>query len=412
MSRFRRALKGLQKTYPSPAPERKAAFLKRMSSQQHSSRTIHLPLLHNSGRSLLYSIPAVVCATLIVVMSSSVFQKIEDKHIPTIPEETLASASSAAKQPTPSDSSNVVALPEVSATESPSFTQTIDPTEPESLPSSPLQTFPAADSSDPPQSIRTEDNNPTEQQESKQTEQEVTEQEATEQETVPIAQEPEPPVEEPIPTEGNHFEPAPSEDYDPFDLTVTPFNRYTLTQTVLEPEYDGVPGTEGNDSLSSTISGDYWKAMADASDDIVLCNVNELIYTSVGTDAYTQINVSTDIFYKMRYLFPISAISIYEDGGFLPLSMYLQTYPEYADRFEGYPGNTSVRMTGTTIHPTTKQDNIVMFLKYSKNPGIPGGAYEFTRSSDLSRFTLNGNTLTNTLTGITISLDELQAYIR
>ncbi|MDE5564941.1 MAG: hypothetical protein K2I93_07275, partial [Oscillospiraceae bacterium] len=80
--KFRSALKGMKDTYPSPNPEREAAFLRSLPTKEVKKK--RLPFLHTANKPFWYSIPAVVTAAVLITVGTGVYQHMGHHNLPSI----------------------------------------------------------------------------------------------------------------------------------------------------------------------------------------------------------------------------------------------------------------------------------------------------------------------------------------
>ena len=87
MNAFNKALRGLKDTYPSPDTEREQAFLDRIAEEH--PKQLHAVKLQK--RTVLYTLPAIAAAAVMIMVGISVYQKAAQNKIPTLvlPDETL-----------------------------------------------------------------------------------------------------------------------------------------------------------------------------------------------------------------------------------------------------------------------------------------------------------------------------------
>lgn len=435
MSRkFKHALKELKHTYPAPDPEREAEFLRNLPPAQKKR---HLPLLHNGHRTLWYSVPAIVTAAVLIAVGTGVYQNVSDNRLPTA--DPPAQTTTAPVTEFPSAESETPGTPETQETGAAPPVNT-DMPEPEAT--DPIQTFVSTqlstDGTYPSESSLTEATavttatgtapqttavpgtaSPTTTQENNAPSPSATQ-------PPPVATEPESTEAEPTPT--TNADPAPADSTEPpmpsttptivpapstepttdgnepsaDDRTVLPAFRYTVTETVLEnvtPPVDG-PDEEEID----------WKELADKADLIVWIHVDDLFYTRAGADAYTQLDVTVDAVYKGE-ITARGRISVYEEGGYIPLSEAKAFSSELGVLYQGYPDDTSVHFQGGTTKASAIGEGYVLFLKEADDPEIPYGAYVYADSMDTSRFTLTGVEMKSADGLVSCRLSELRAYL-
>lgn len=422
MSRkFKHALKELKHTYPAPDPEREAAFLRNLPEQTTQKKS-HLPLLHTGHKTLWYSVPALVTAAVLLVIGTGIYRNVSEHRLPTA-EPSEQTTTAAVSEVTPSES-----LPQETPEAEGTFPVQTDMTEQpvfegtDSVQSLSSQIVPQDGTQRPlneaPSSTVLQETAipSTEQEGNTAAPIETSVQQPTDQDPSPIPSEGETPQlcpEPTLPTEPNNEPLPPSINTDPpivlHDYTVKPAFRYTVSETVLEnvlppsdiPPLDVVPGCQS----------ESWQSMATSADLIVLAHVDSMIYTKAGIEPYTQLNVTIDAIYKGSISIG-DKISVYEEGGYLPLSAAKAYNPDLAYLYQGYAEDTSVRFPGGSTRATAAGNSFVLFLNRSANADIPSGAYLYTKNMDESRFTLSGANMKSADGKQSMTLSDLRYYLK
>ncbi len=181
------------------------------------------------------------------------------------------------------------------------------------------------------------------------------------------------------------------------DLTVSVDKNYPLREkTITEKQYSNIgsnsPVTSGEPSSDETFQPkDGWKnginidisEMYKNSCAVVLANLDEIVYTSIGGKAFTAENITVSQVYKGDIQVN-DRITVFFTGGFIPAEEYSQLY--------GFPpmhnqDEYSVKIQGESGGNQEQGRSYVFFLK--ENSGsIPNGAYEPTNMGNISAFEL------------------------
>lgn len=214
-------------------------------------------------------------------------------------------------------------------------------------------------------------------------------------------------------TQPPSFTDEPASDY--MDYRVTPAYQYEKTDNIVDLEFagDSEPSDPVVGPTDSNTAVALWKQSVGLSDCIVSGTVTALVYTRVENVLWTQVDIEITEVYKGT-LYPGDKISIYEPGGYMPLSEYLMLHPENAWMFD----MTDDKMRDATcfdsgMHRTYSEpgETCLYFLKGSTG-NIPEGAYQYTKGTDDSRFRKEGDIFMNVLNGsYTILSNELIAYL-
>lgn len=198
---------------------------------------------------------------------------------------------------------------------------------------------------------------------------------------------------------------------DNVDYRVTPSYQYEKTEYVLKIDdflENFIPTTDCTSSFFS------WDNCADLSDLIVSGTVLSVTYTREGDNLWTQVDIEITTVYQGT-LHPGDKISIYESGGYVPLSEFLTLYPECNSMIE-MPEEAIQNVTcfdsGEQITSSIQGESCLYFLKEGTDI-IPAGAYLYTGNTDDSRYQGNDPNWENVLYGEnTLSTEELIAYLR
>ncbi len=201
------------------------------------------------------------------------------------------------------------------------------------------------------------------------------------------------------------------------DYRVTPSYQYEKTDTILTAvgsEYIGWDCTVLNKPVDSSDSFFLWEDCADLSDSIVSGTVISLTYTREGNILWTQVDIEITKVYKGT-LHPGDKISVYELGGYIPLSEFLTLYPACAsilNMTEDEIQATTCFGSGPQVTSAVIGESCLYFLKEGTG-NIPAGAYTYAGNADDSRYQGDSSNLWNVLyENITLSMEELITYLR
>jgi len=194
------------------------------------------------------------------------------------------------------------------------------------------------------------------------------------------------------------------------DYRVTPSYQYEKSEPILEIDdfLEGcIPPT--GDALPFL----SWDTCADLSDLIVSGTVLSVTYTREGNNLWTQVDIEITAVYQGT-LHPGDKISIYESGGYIPLSEFLTLYPEcdsMLEMTEAEIQNVTCFDSGEQITSSVQGENCLYFLKEG-TAIVPAGAYLYAGNADDSRYQGDDNNLENVLYGEnTLSTEDLIAYL-
>ncbi len=215
--------------------------------------------------------------------------------------------------------------------------------------------------------------------------------------------------------------PPPQPENEGKDYRVTPAYQYQKTDAILtyldlvQLGFDDAlqnyhPNYHPNDSTTSFFS---WENCADLSDSIVSGTVISLTYTREENILWTQVDMEVTAVYKGT-LHPGDKISVYELGGYIPLTEFLALYPECTSKLN----MTAEEMqylsyfdSGLQITSPVIGESCLYFLKEGMG-NIPAGAYTYAGNADDSRYHKDSDHLWNVLyENITLSMEELIAYL-
>lgn len=192
------------------------------------------------------------------------------------------------------------------------------------------------------------------------------------------------------------------------DYRVTPAYRYEKTDTIINIKSEPVGPSDDVKPISP------WMIQADCSDQIVSGTVIGLTYTRIGNELWTQVDlVITDVYDGT--LRQGDKISVYEKGGYIPLSEYLALYPELSSMF---PITDEEIQNMTCFDPDMQEtssalgETCLYFLQEGSS-AVPAGAYQYVSNADVSRYQWNGSSLVNVLyRSNTFQEEELVEYLR
>lgn len=184
------------------------------------------------------------------------------------------------------------------------------------------------------------------------------------------------------------------------NYSVTPAYRYEKTDKIIKLEE-----SDCDDALYPSETAE--------SDCVVSGTVISLIYTRVGRTPWTQVDIVINEVYRGT-LHPGDIISIYEQGGYIPLSEFLALHSDDASKFhwtEEEIQNTTVFYDGGHSTFSVLGETCLYFLNHSTG-NLPKGAYQYTENADDSRFQRKGNCFVNVLDNNNTISDELIPYLR
>lgn len=212
---------------------------------------------------------------------------------------------------------------------------------------------------------------------------------------------------ETIPPGSNGEETAASADY-----RVTPVYRYEKTDTIIDiGSYPvEVPPTDDTDAADPVFP---WMMQAGWSEQIVSGTVIGLTYTRIGNELWTQVDlVITEVYHGT--LQQGNMISVYEEGGYIPLSEYLALRPELSSMFpmtEEEIQNTTCFDSYTQETSSSLGETCLYFLQKGSS-SVPAGAYQYVSNADKSRYQWDGGSFVNVLDrSDAFKREELAAYL-
>lgn len=193
------------------------------------------------------------------------------------------------------------------------------------------------------------------------------------------------------------------------DYRVTPVYRYEKTDTIMDIGSYPV-GDLPTDDVNPVIP---WMIQAECSDQIVSGTVIGLTYTRIGNELWTQVDlVITEVYHGTMQ--QGNMISVYEKGGYIPLSEYLALRPELSSMFpmtEEEIQNTTCFDSYTQETSSSLGETCLYFLRQGSSD-VPAGAYQYVSNADESRYQWDGSSLVNVLNrSDTFKKEELAAYL-
>ncbi len=147
----------------------------------------------------------------------------------------------------------------------------------------------------------------------------------------------------------------------------------------------------------------------DASSEIVCGYLYDITYTHVNGIPYTKLDFR--VRFKMRGSKDATgSLSVYEPGGYIPLSRMRSMVPYAVERTKDM---TDSEISGTYVYDRLTQlpepiigESYMLFLKLSTDPAIPSGAYVYAADVNYGRMIYDGKGCT-AYTGKYISYTEL-----
>ncbi|WP_024860155.1 hypothetical protein [Ruminococcus flavefaciens] len=173
------------------------------------------------------------------------------------------------------------------------------------------------------------------------------------------------------------------------DMTVTPDTVYylrdkTLTEDQLYPTDDNAGAPTVGKPINNS---DMLKSLYDASDGVILANVDEMVYTSIDGEAFTAEDLSVISSYKGE-LNETDRITVLFSGGYVPAEKYMETHNDvYIDHPEEY----SVYEKGESRFSQNEGAQYLFFIIKGGND-IPEGAYTSAAAGNIAVFRkIHGN---------------------
>ncbi|MDE7098358.1 MAG: hypothetical protein K2O60_04360, partial [Ruminococcus sp.] len=170
------------------------------------------------------------------------------------------------------------------------------------------------------------------------------------------------------------------------DYTVYPYDIYSKSDKTVDIhnyiESNDIPAYDG----PSTATASNVEQMIDNSDYIVSGRVDQIIYTQINGRPYTQENITIYAVYKGKMLKSNDRISIYIQGGYIPVSEFEKLHNLSID----VPDNYSVYDSGGNKGVQNIGDTFMFFIKNGSD-SMPEKAFQLTEYTDISVFRKNND---------------------
>lgn len=173
------------------------------------------------------------------------------------------------------------------------------------------------------------------------------------------------------------YSPSPAHSVPANDYTVYPYDIYSKSDKTVDI-HDFI-----NASSASNTTSDI-QEMIDNSDYIVSGQINEIIYTQINGRPYTQENITIYGVYKGQMLKSNDRISIYIQGGYIPVSEFEKLHNLSID----VPDDYSVYDSGGNKGIQNIGDTFMFFIKNGSD-SMPEKAFQLTEYTDISVFRKN-----------------------
>ena len=167
----------------------------------------------------------------------------------------------------------------------------------------------------------------------------------------------------------------------PANYTVTPWFQYGISDRILCDPAD----EEGREPSQNT-----WESMASSSQLIVFGQIEAIYFTSINGKPWTQMDI---LMIESCYGERVAGdrISVYVQGGYMPLSEYIRLNDLEADfssmKAEEIAETTWYSSGGNTAIPAVGSRGFFFLRIGSDSESVPHGAYMYTSSTDQSFFT-------------------------
>ena len=194
------------------------------------------------------------------------------------------------------------------------------------------------------------------------------------------------------------------------DISYITSNIIPIWQIVTELPNDGIDSS-GNGVVAPAPPGSAanysWHDTAEDSECIVNGKVNRIIYTKIGGEAYTQVNILVNKVYRNDGKTAVyDRISVFFKGGYMPAREFAES--KGADTDLPYDAVVPI-YSENTVRPSVGNEYI-MFLK-SGSSSVPDGGYCFTDITDNSVYNINGDICSSRSRNISFTIQELNEFI-
>lgn len=165
------------------------------------------------------------------------------------------------------------------------------------------------------------------------------------------------------------------------DYTVYPSKIYNKSDNIINlSDRLGCNSAAPNDSVPSV------DMLKNSSDYIILGKVDDIIYTQVNGEPYTQENITIYQVYNGDKFREYDKISVYIPGGYMPVSEF-----ENLNNTEiSASDNDYIYSDGGNKNHQTIGDIRIFFITYGSSY-MPNGAFELTMKTDISIFQARGS---------------------